>query len=302
MMVFAFHYNRGEYLDNLVRSINTHVKAPLIIIDDGSTDHHSVQILKRLSKTHEVVIKPVEAVADRVTGGLHANMQWALAHASERGVNLVLMVQEDMQFVRNIVPTDIVTAMRGFDQPDSSFVIQTCFLKANRSKRIDNGTMREVVPGLYERTKTESGMRAGKCFAYSDTGFFSIPLFQKHIGRLKVGERANEIAADEKGLRLRFMADPFMHFLPLPSDVFRPNRRWQDKIADRLAGAGIHPIRSMANDEVFLLTERKKSILPYAEDFLEVPTMPPCEYWSLRSGRSNLHSRGGWRRAISRLL
>ncbi|MES5098720.1 hypothetical protein ABUK73_10855 [Agrobacterium sp. BA1120] len=289
-------------MENLVRSIDKHFNAPLVIIDDGSTDQLSVQVLERLSKKYEVVIKPVSAGEDRVTGGLHANMQWALSLAAERGVKLALMVQEDMQLVRNVVSNDLEVVLRGFDQPHSSFVIQTCFLKANRAKRVDDGTMLEVAPGLYERSKTESGIRGGKCFAYSDTGFFSVPLFQKYMGDLRTGERANEIAADEKGLRLRFMADPFMHFLPLPSDRSRRVRRWQDQVADRLAGAAIHPIRSLSDEEASLFTNRDKRILPYAEDFLDVPTMPQSEYWSLRAGRSNLHARGGWRRIIARLL
>jgi glycosyltransferase involved in cell wall biosynthesis len=302
VIVFVFHYNRGRFLENALRSIDLHIRAPVIIVDDGSTDKESLEILDRFSKTYQVFIKPAQGSSDRVTGGLHANMQWALSFASQQGAELALMVQDDMQIVRDVLRDDINVVTNAFNIPDASFVLQTCFLKANSAGRLDDNTMREVIPGIYERTKTDAGVRAGKCFSYADTGFFSVPLFQKLMGTMKAGEKSKELAAHEKGLRLRFMANPFMHFLPLPSDLSKRDRRWQDRLSDYLAGANIHPVRSMTEEQATYFIERNKSIMPYAEDFLEVPTLPRCNYWSLRSGRSNLHSRGGWRKALARIL
>lgn len=302
MIVFAFHFNRGAHLNNLVLSVEKHIDAPLVIIDDGSTDADSLRVLEGLSKRYEVLVKPARGGLDRVTGGLHTNMQWALQLAAKRSAEIALMIQEDMQVVRDILPRDFDIVKKGFERPNSSFVIQTCFLKGNRGRGLDQSTMYEPTPGLYERRETEGALRAGRCFSYSDTGFFSVPLFFRQMSVLETGEEANELSLRSQGVRMGFLADPFMHFLPLPSDKSRANRRWQDKIADRLAGAGIHSIASMSEAEVMYLLERDKKELPYAEDFLRAPTMPPSKYWSLRSGRSNLRARGGWRRVISRLL
>lgn len=302
MIVFAFHFNRGAYLTNLVRSIERHINAHLIIVDDGSTDHHSLAALDLLSKKHEVVIKPRQGGFDRVTGGLHANMQWALETAAERGVDIALMIQEDMQIVRDLRSEDIATVTRGFDRPRSSFVIQTCFLKGNRGRQADNSAMYQTMAGLYERELTERAKRIGRCFSYSDTGFFSVPLFFQQMKCLQTGEKANELFLRERGLKMGFLMNPLMHFLPLPSDEARVNRCWQDIFADWLAGAGVHSISDMSKEEVEYLLSRDETELPYAESFLHAPTMPKSNYWSLRSGLSNLHARGGWRKAVARLL
>jgi hypothetical protein len=80
-------------------------------------------------------------------------MQWALQLAAGCGFELALMIQEDMQLVRDILARDIDVVAEGFARPHSSFVIQTCFLKANRGRRVDDAAMYEVFPGRYERKK-----------------------------------------------------------------------------------------------------------------------------------------------------
>jgi hypothetical protein len=302
IIVFAFHYNRGPSLQNLVDSVERHVEAPLIVMDDRSDDPGSLDTLARIARRHEVIVADCDSDNEWRTGGLHANMSRAMAIAADRKVDIALFLQDDMQVVRDIRDDDITLARAGFERENASCVIQTCFLKSSFGVRADDGAMREVMPGLYERSMTPQAVRAHKTSTFSDTGFFSVPLFESQIGNFLTGEQANQRLLEAQGVRIGFFAAPFMHWCPMPISYRSRSRSWRNRIADRIAGAGTHPIQSLEGSELIEFLERDYSILPYAEDFLTAPTLPPCNYWSLEGGIANLQSRGGWRRRIAKIL
>lgn len=302
LIVFAFHYNRGASLDNLVASVGRHVDAPLVIMDDDSDLPDARAVLDRLSRRHEIVRPAGQRETESWTGGLHANMTRALDIAAARGAEMALMVQDDMQIVRDVTAQDLALAARAFDRPGASCVLHACFLKANRGERADDGTMEPVLPGIYERRMIDPVRQAGKFLSFSDTGIMSVPHYQAQLASFRTGERANEEVLAWQDKRMGFLVNPFMHWCPMPVSFRGRQRRWQDRLADRLSGAGLHPITPLEGAALERLLHRDPAILPYAEDFLTAPSLPPVRYWSLRGGRSNLQARGGWRRSLARFL
>ena len=303
LIVFAFHYNRGRFLQNLVRSVARHVPAPLIIFDDGSTDSESLKILDGLAAVYEVVRSRNEP-GDVNTGGLHANMTHALEIAESRGVELALMVQDDMQIVRDVTLADLDLVRAGFACPKASFVIHSSFMKANYGKLLDDKTMVERTPGIYERNLSPrlSTSPDAEAVSYSDTGFFSVALYRQYAQRLIPGENANQVLASARGLRLGFMSDPVMHWLPMPTSFHNRRRRMVSQVIDRIAGAGVHPIAAVSDKKPRESGDMNSAGVPYAEDNLISPTLPPVRYWSLHGGLDNLRSRAGWRGRLGELI
>ena len=162
--------------------------------------------------------------------------------------------------------------------------------------------MRRILPATYERHIIDPQRQAGKFVAYADTGFYNVALFQKQLGQFRTAEIDNERALRAQKLRMPFMAHPIMHWCPMPVSFRSRTRRWQDRLADTIAGAGVHPIAPLQGEALVRLMTRDDAVLPYADDFLQLPSMPPVRYWSLRGGKSNLQARGGWRRALARWL
>lgn len=296
-IVCIFHFNRGLFLNNLITSIERHTNAPVLIFDDNSNDLLSMRLLNDLSQKYEVFKPPLSAPSEPRTGGLHSNIQNALGIVKSRGADLALMIQDDMQIVRDITDKDIDIAYSSFDRPNSSFVTATTFMKKEKIKTLEKSCFLHNKLPLYEVKTGDSSFHS-----YSDTGFFSVEKFDSVGGRLLVGESNNQKAIADMGLRLGFLAIPFMHYTPMPISFRAKKRHLKAQFADKLAGAGVHPINSLRGKHLERLMDRELKTLPYAEDFLRAPTLPAVRYWSLRGGKANLKSLAGWRRHIAKIL
>lgn len=295
--VFIFSFNRGKFLENCVQSIESNFPASSIfIMDDNSDDTQTIKILENL-KERATVYNNFQREGNSHVGGLHSNMNNALDICESLEESVALFMQDDQQVVRSVSETEIEKMQSFFDMGNSSFVIQTCFMKKEH-KQASNS----LIPygDFFRRDCRARGLEAGNC-AYSDTGIFSISRCRETLGEFSVGESTNEERARKLGLQLGFLHTPFMHYLPFPISYRKRGRSWSTRWADRLAGAGIHSFSTMDVETLARLHSRERASLAYAEDWLVAPTAPKAEIWPLTGGMANLVHRGGWREKLVRI-
>lgn len=300
-MIFIFHFNRGEFLENLIKSVEKHSSAPVVIFDDRSDDIVSIKILDKLSAKYEIIRPDLDRSTERRTGGLHANMSEALVIAEKRGVEFALMMQDDMQIVRDITDEDIKTIRLAYKRPMASFGIVTSFFKKSRSIKMEKSTINIASKDIYEISYPVENDKP-LFESYADTGFFSVRKYKSLTEKLLTGEENNQNALRALDVRLGFLTKPFMHFTPMPISFRSRARGWRAKLSDKIAGAGVHTIASIDGETLQELFDRDPQVIPYAENFLTAPTLPPVRYWPLHGGKTNLKASLGWKYIISRIL
>ena len=294
--VLIFGYNRGRFLENAVVSALRHIPdAAVTVIDDHSDDAETLHILDGIRERIEVLRPSRGDVNDRVTGGLHHAMNFAFDHCEGRGEDIVLVLQDDMQVVRDVRRHEISEMASFFRLPSASFVLGCGFTKTYRGTR--NAQMHRV-GNFYFRDSNAIGVAT----TYTDTGLFSIKRLRETIGHLTTGEASNQARSAEAGLRLGMTTMPVVSFLPFPISYRKRKRAWGSEILDRVSGAGVHPITPLAGEKLATFLARDPDVLPFDEDWLTAPTAPPCHYWSYSGGKSNARARGGWRRLLAEFL
>ena len=91
----------GATLDVLIQSIKDMCPGfPAIIIDDASEDPETLSVIKRNKSFFSEVLENRASKAGKRHGNLYLNIQKSIEYAVANGFEYVLMVQDDMQFVR----------------------------------------------------------------------------------------------------------------------------------------------------------------------------------------------------------
>ena len=298
IVICVFHFNRGEYLENLVTSAERYFPdIPLIIFDDNSRDRKSRVILDRLSKTYEIQLGSLIAEEPPKVGGLVGNMNSALRLAMKRKFKYAVMIQEDMQFVRGISKKMFHQIEKGFSHENASFVLSGSFFKGKRSSKTHEKFV-EVSDGIYHPKilPNEKKMR-DQTQAFADTGIYSLKLFDEQMQTLKASERVNDKFMRSQNKVLACMGEPIMHFLPMPKTYRSKKRRLSIRVIDWFTGAGVHPIELIPDGKL-----KKRLTPPYAIEELKVPSLPNLKIWTFRSGSKNLMVHGGWRAKLFKYM
>lgn len=272
MIFCVFSFNRGQFLENCIESIERCVVDPgVVIFDDDSTDAETLSVLQRLEGRH-TVLKPGNVSSHRL-GGLYGNMQAALDYC--RNEDLVCFLQDDTQLVREVPAEEIDKLDRCFEQnPDLGF-ITPCFIRGINRKRGLAYAFDES-SGLYFRA--ESSNSAGR--------YFSALLMMKPTRLLAAGwqfgrsEPENEQQARERFSSMGYLFAPFAMWLP-EVPAYRGKRKTLGlKLAEKKRNCGYYPFRIMDDEQVRALRSRDPAILPYAEDFLHCDPRDPPRPWA----------------------
>jgi len=297
--VCIFSYNRGLFLQNAINSVTCCLPyADLYIIDDASDDALTKSILDK-NKKNATVLVPSSAPTDYNTGGLYPNMNFAFNKMEERQIRFALCLQDDQQIIRNVSFSEIQTMLPFFDIPEASFVLATYFFKSNFGLK---GEKIEPMGNFLCRTSEQLIKNPSKLISFSAVGLFDIERLRETAGSLRGSEHENEQQNRSLGLRLGFVHDPFMHWLPFPVSYLGKRRRVDRRLADLLAGAGVHKISFMTDQDVEALKNRAPFTPAYAEDWLRAPSLPPHKHWTTMAGYNNLLARGGWREQLAKLI
>lgn len=286
---YVFSFNRGEFLENCIKSIQTCAPGTRVtILDDNSTDSYTLAVLSALQNGVRIIL-PQNDQTETKTGGLYGNMNVALEIAEESKCEYALFIQDDMQLVRPLQPVDLEMIQSFFELNTKAIQYQTCFRRRDTCDRLkqiaflDASKTAFLLPDYAEEGKDN----------FSATGVFHIRRVKECLGSFAVGEGANSKLCREIGIKKGLASYPFMNWLPYPSSFRGKKRSFSHSVIERLGGAGFHPIEIMSNEEADILLGKDPNLIPVAEDWLSAPTAPRQYSWSTGGGEYNLVARGG---------
>lgn len=294
--VFVFSYNRGRSLDQCLASVSENLAgAPVTVLDDGSTDRATQEVLEKWSNSVSLIRTRGE-VRNRRVGGLHQNMGCAFRHA--QGIThskYALMLQDDMQVVRKVRPQDLDHFNEYFEHNRNSVELLTSFWPFNRQGFNLDWEFDASDVASFNTTRTYTS-------AYSDTGLFHVNRFVELFGALKPTERANEAKASGLGLVMGHYRYPFTMFMPFPRTHRSGRRSPVLRAVEFLSGAGVHNFEFMPERRVDALFARTDKAPPVARDWLSSPTVESLALWSYYGGARDLRARLGWRGKLGEML
>jgi len=261
MLFCIFSFNRGQYLQNCVDSIERCAPfARIAVFDDNSYDEDTQAVLEKISQRHKV-IQPGK-VSSHKLGGLYGNMQSAIEYAEHE--NLVCFIQDDMQVVRQITEQDVAAISQVFDGDEKLAFLQPCFMKGCNRKR-DVATLSYDSNRLAYFRK-ETGQSAGRHFsAVLITRPARLLAKQWQFAR---SEPENDKQAAKLFGRIGHLAVPIAMWLP-EVPAYRGKRKTLAlMLAEKKRGCGFFPFLTMTDQELVALRTRPMDVLPVAEDFL----------------------------------
>jgi len=273
MLFCIFSFNRGQYLQNCVDSIEYCAPfARIAVFDDNSYDEHTQEVLKGIGKKH-TVIQPGHQ-SQRRLGGLYGNMQSALDYAANE--DLVCYLQDDTQMVRPLMEADIASINGLFDGDERIGFVSPCFLRGRNRQRDVNSMAFDSDRQIYFRqgTKQSSGqhfsalliMRPARLLAKS--------------WRFARSEPENDRQAAVLFGPMAYLKVPFAMWLPEVPTYRGKRKTLALKIAERQRRSGYFPFRMLTGEEVDKLRVRSPDTLPIAEDFLSCINDEPKKPWA----------------------
>ena len=273
--VIIFSFNRGEYLAHCVTSIEQ--CAPwvrLSIFDDDSDDPSTRAMLDDCAQRHRM-LTPSHGAAEGggKHGGLYANMQEAFARLDDDEVFCFL--QDDMQFVRRVDPSEVSGFCEIISGPHGVRVASPSFMKGcNRRSdaplvRFDD-SLNAYLVDRFERSAGAfySDVCMGHAGAMRAAGWSFIPR-----------EPANERQARKILQQMAYLRNPFAAWLPNARAYRGKARTFALRIAEERRGCGFHPLAVMSENAREALMTRDAVQRPYAEDFLRPVGAAVPEPW-----------------------
>ncbi len=280
MLIFClFSYNRGQFLENCVASLERSAPdAKLYIFDDDSDDPYTQKVLADIGERHEIVTPPKDSNLSGKFGGLYNNMARAIELMPDN--SLACFIQDDMQCVRALRDQDIQD-INGFFQahPDAAF-LHPAFLRGGKRARDTKCLRLNAESKSYFRfnEKQSAGIN------FSAIVIIHIDRLRKADWAFEYREKLNDKKAGSVFGKMGIMANPFCLWLPnVP--VYRGKRKTLAlKFAERVRKSGFYPVKFMSESEAERFLARDSSVLPFSEDFLEIdgePLKKPWIYYAL---------------------
>lgn len=264
MHFFVFSFNRGDFLENCVASIERCAPGhPVTVFDDDSNDEATRQVLGAIGNRHRVLCPSANGPESK-HGGLYGNMQAALEIAASD--ELLCYLQDDMQLVRSVTADDIDAAERYFERcPDAGFM-QPAFLKGS-NRRSDRAQMRiDAKSGGYFADRLDRSAGA----YYSDVFISRAARLHQSGWHFRNREAANELQARQRFRQMVYLRNPFAAWLP-QAPAWRGKRMTLAlRLGQRAGRCGLYPFDTLGDEEARAFTQRETAILPFAEDFLSV--------------------------------
>ncbi|MEW5425234.1 glycosyltransferase family 2 protein [Amorphus sp. 3PC139-8] len=288
--IYIFSYNRGQFLQNCVSTIEQCApESEVVVIDDNSEDVETIQILKNINARHRVIRVAEQSGSEFKTGGLYGNMNLALSLAEASQIQLVLFIQDDMQFVRALKEFDLERIISFFEMNRNVIQYHSVFSRADSVEKVQKFAQLDKARAAY---LLPGAVAVGKD-NFSAVGVFHVGRVRQFLGSFSVGEGVNSKRCRDIGIQRGIGAYPFMNWLPYPSSYRGKRRNIMHRIVEFFGGAGFHPILQMPKELEEKLLSRDPSVVPVAEEWLTAPTAPRHDLWSTGGGEYNLIARGG---------
>lgn len=262
-MHFAvFSYNRGEFLENCVASIERCAPTcDVTVFDDDSDDEATRRVLDEIGARHDVVRPRATSNAGK-HGGLYANMQAALERFDAE--DEICLLQDDMQLVRELDTADFDGIARYFDEHDDAAFVQPAFLKGCNRDADTALTRFDPATGGYLVDRTERSAGAW----YSDIHVMRPGVLRAAGWRYRNRESQNEQQARAHFRQMMYLRCPFAAWLPHAPAYRGKTRTWALRRGERLAACDLYPFRILSGEANRSFLERPPEVLPFAEDLL----------------------------------
>ena len=263
MKFFIFSYNRGEYLENCVDSIeHCSPDSDIIIYDDDSTDTHTRTVLSKVACQHTVMSS--DKREGHKHGGLYINMQRAYESLSDN--DLFCFLQDDSQLVRKLTQYDVDFIDRRFRENLLLGFISPAFVRGISRRKKGAGEFH--FDDQQELFFLDNTTRSAGAY-YSD-------ILVSHVGRLRehdwsflAGEPANQQQAMAKFDKMGYLRTPFAMWLPYGRAYRGKKRTFTLQLAEKWRRCGFYPFYYLTDEQVNSLQKSCPPAIPIAEDYLE---------------------------------
>jgi hypothetical protein len=269
---YVFSYNRGPFLRNCVQSIQRYCpKSAITIVDDGSLDPETVEILTGFSRELRVIRQ--EKKSGEKLGGLYRNMQLALDDLPSNGC--FVFIQDDCQVVRPLLPEDDDSIMGYFGKFDRAAFLNPHFLKGIRKGGILSSIRLEKDFPIYFYHFSEKWKNRSVTMYYTDICVGHAGRLREKGFRFQTNETTTAIHARTLFSKMGTMVNPFLMSLPQVPIYRGQYKTWAVHAAEKRLGTEPNAFAPWSEQQLSRFLRREPSVLPFAEDFLECLGSPP---------------------------
>lgn len=263
MHFVIFSYNRGQFLENCVASVERCAPwAQLTIVDDDSTDPETRKALSKLASRYSV-LGASRTASRRKHGGLYGNMQMALEQLDPD--DIWCAIQDDMQVVRPVSREEGAEIARYFDDVDDAGFLQPAFMKGCNRESVTRSIRLDTQSDGYQIDRLSSSAGA----YYSDVHLARVGSLRGVDWQFQRRESLNEEQARGVFRQQVFLKNPFVAWLPNPPAWRGRRRTFGLRAAQRQGRTGFFPYRELSAEESAKFCTRDREQLPFAEDFLD---------------------------------
>jgi len=285
--VYIFTYNRLQYLQNAIQSVEKFYPYETIyIVDDGSDDPEMLSFIEKNKNKYEFIFPNSKIIGDR--GGLYSNLNYCMNHAKKNDYDYVLMMFDDLQIVRNI---------------SSSELEQDAYYLKNNSLRAYG-----IVPSFFPITEKSAGIELNLCvqdnyyvakkdctiqtYNLADVGVVSVRNFFDLMKKFEINESLSQKKCREKNLVAPHSWLPIGSRLPFQEYKRRGRNPKAIELLNVVSKRGFYPFNDMTELTVEALANRNRYEFPYAENWLHAPGVPQ-DVWSFWGESFGIELLGG---------
>lgn len=253
-LICIFSYNMGATLERCIQSAQKMCAGfEMILIDDASEDPVTVELLKTKRQLFRDIIISKEPKQGKRHGNLYLNIEKACRYATQAGFEFLMMIQDDMQFVR---PLDDNIGRQYRD----------LFNSGEKVLQVDPRFLRQ---GDYEVLRERCAYRYGPRTSYADVGIFHLQRFNDLEWQFLEGERANKERLADLGYERLFPFAPIAMHVPFPR-IYRSGRgRFRVFPFNR----GRYGFEYMTEQEIAAMDARPVETVPLFRTFLRPKNM-----------------------------
>lgn len=295
---YIFSYNRWQFLDNLICSIERNfLSHNITIVDDCSDDTETLDYLERT--THRVVVPHAKQEKTSKYGNLYKNKNWMMNDAKNNCFECIIAASEDMQVVRPFTPRDAANLQAYFENVANSFQCISGFLEkanlvnpdpiTNYLKKVDNCDFFIADGNKYKYPR----------LYFSDFGIIRVDRFFELFEKYEKSEEDCMLKAYNRGLVLGHCTCPFSALLPFNTYHRIQENQHLTYLINKIAQTGFYPYNDMNQTQMQSLFDRSGCELAFAEDWLDCPGVPNKNLWSFWGGLFNLEAYDDERKQLS---
>lgn len=255
MLICIFSYNQTYELNTLLTSMQQHTQGfDTIIIDDGSDNPDTINIINRFSDVFSDTFLLDKEQKTCTRGRLHQNIQFAYDYAIKHNYKYLFMVQDDMQFVRSLDDhilneySSILNSCDSIIQVDPRFLRRLGEIKVHYDKHYYSFAFKD------DRS------------SYADVGILDLEKLSALNWTFEPSERENKVKAHKLGLKRIFPYSPIFMHLPYPV-IYRKGKK-KNKFPSPFVRRGRVHFLNLSEEEKATLDTRDIAIIPYARDLL----------------------------------